>query len=81
MEERQRAHDAAVGDLNRLLSDSPFDDLETARAALRAPAEIAAAEAESAQHAAAITAARERLLELELAVVGAEIADDELAES
>ena len=79
VEERRRAHDAAVGDLNRLLSDSPFDDLETARAALRAPAEIAAAEAESARHAAAITAARERLLELELAVVGAEIADDELA--
>ncbi|MBN9178082.1 MAG: SMC family ATPase [Microbacterium sp.] len=81
MAERQRAWEAATVDVERLLVDSPFDAPGAVRAALRTPAEIAAAEGESAAHAAEITATRERLLELELALVGAEVTGDEVEEA
>ncbi|MBF4562025.1 SMC family ATPase [Microbacterium sp. VKM Ac-2870] len=78
-DEQERARAAARGELDTLLTASPFDDAAEARDAVRSAAEIDALEAAVADHAAQLTATRARLLDLELDAVGDDVDDERLA--
>lgn len=78
VEERGRAATAASADLDARLGASPFGGMDEARAAVRSAPELAALDDEIATYAADLAATRERLLELELAAVGADVTADEL---
>ncbi len=77
--ELARALEVARADSDARLAASDFATADDARRALLTPEVTAALDARLADHAADLAATRERLLELELALTGADLTGDELA--
>lgn len=81
LRETEGARDAATADLDARVLASPFDTARAARAALRPDVELVEVDEVLAAHAADVAATRSRLLDLELAVIGDDVTDDDLAAS
>lgn len=81
LRETEGARDAATADLDARVLASPFDTACAARAALRPDVELVEVDEVLAAHAADVAATRSRLLDLELAVIGDDVTDDDLAAS
>ncbi|WP_312676003.1 SMC family ATPase [Microbacterium sp.] len=79
--ERTRSRDDARADLQGLLAASPFASAEDAVAALLDETALAALDATIAEHRAALTAAKQRLLELELDTAGDDVDEAQVAAS
>ncbi len=77
--ERARAQATATADRDARVAASPFPDAAAATAALADEATRVRLDARVADHAAALTAARARLLELELDAVDEAVSETELA--
>ncbi|WP_455134107.1 SbcC/MukB-like Walker B domain-containing protein [Microbacterium aurum] len=79
--ERTRSRDAARADLQALLAASPFTSADDAVAALLEESALATLDATIAEHRAALTAAKQRLLDLELDTAGDDVDEAQLAAS
>ena len=79
--ERSRSRDAARADLQALLAASPFTSPDDAVAALLEESALATLDATIAEHRAALIAAKQRLLELELDTAGDDVDEAQLAAS
>ena len=79
--ERSRSRDAARADLQALLAASPFTSADDAVAALLEESALATLDATIAEHRAALTAAKQRLLDLELDTAGDDVDEAQLAAS
>ncbi|APZ33513.1 AAA family ATPase [Microbacterium aurum] len=79
--ERTRSRDAARADLQALIAASPFTSADDAVAALLEESALATLDATIAEHRAALIAAKQRLLELELDTAGDDVDEAQLAAS
>ncbi len=79
--ERTRSRDAARADLQALLAASPFTSADDAVTALLEESALATLDATIAEHRAALTAAKQRLLDLELDTAGDDVDEAQLAAS
>ncbi|WP_448390231.1 AAA family ATPase [Microbacterium aurum] len=79
--ERTRSRDAARADLQALLAASPFTSADDAVTALLEESALATLDATIAAHRAALTAAKQRLLDLELDTAGDDVDEAQLAAS
>ncbi len=79
--ERTRSRDAARADLQALIAASPFTSADDAVAALLEESALATLDATIAEHRAALIAAKQRLLELQLDTAGDDVDEAQLAAS